>query len=404
MKNRFFLFLFFIKISIFGQITIDGIVTEKNGALDGAAVYFNNTMLGTTTDSEGKFSIKVREGIYDLVVSYLGYKKIIYSLNTSKYKKSLVFKLEEEQNTLDEVIISKTVYNDEWKYNLEVFKREFIGRTVIAAGCKMLNPEVLHFNFDAKNNVLTAIARKPLEIKHESLGYKIMYELEDFTINKNMVSNLGYSRYENLKGSKRKQLQWKKNRLATYNGSYTHFYQTLLKNTTYKEGFIIHQFKRELNPERPSESAIQKARNLIRNSGNLIDFSKKIETPITAIDSAILVLKKVNLPEYIDYLYKSSVPSDSIISKKNGIIYLDFKNNLSVVYTKEMEEKGYILRNSFSKMRTPLAQTSSIIPLKIPIILDRNGFLESPLDVFYEGYWSYEKFGNSLPMDYEPLE
>ncbi len=404
MKNRFFLFLFFTKISVFGQITINGIVTEKNGPLEGAAVYFNNTMLGTTTDFDGKFSIKVREGIYDLVVSYLGYKKIIYSLNTSSYKKSLVFKLEEEQNTLDEVVITKTIYNDEWKYNLEVFKREFIGRTEISSECKILNPEVLHFNFDAKNNVLTAIARKPLEIKHESLGYKIIYELEDFTINKNMVSYLGFSRYENLKGSKRKQLQWKENRLTAYNGSYTHFFQTLLKNTTYKEGFIIHQFKRELNPERPSENTIQKARNLIKNSGNLIDFSKKIETPITAIDSAILVLKKVNLPEYIDYLYKSSIPSDSIISKKNGIIYLDFKNNLSVVYTKEMEEKGYILRNSFSKMRTPLAQTSSIIPLKIPIILDRNGFLESPLDVFYEGYWSYEKFGNSLPMDYEPLE
>ena len=154
MKKRFFFILLLIQFSVFAQITISGIVADKNGPLEGAAVYFNNTMLGTTTDVQGKFSIKVREGIYDLVVSYLGYKKIIYSLNTSNYKKSLVFKLEEEQNTLDEVIISKTVYNDEWKYNLEVFKREFIGRTEIAAGCKMLNPEVLHFNFDAKNNVL----------------------------------------------------------------------------------------------------------------------------------------------------------------------------------------------------------------------------------------------------------
>jgi len=275
MKNRFFFILFFIQFSIFAQVTISGIVADKNGPLEGAAVYFNNTMLGTTTDSEGKFSITVKEGVYDLVVSYLGYKKIIYPLNNSTYKKSLVFKLEEEQNTLDEVIISKTVYNDEWKYNLEVFKREFIGRTEIAVGCKIINPEVLHFNFDAKNNVLTAIARKPLEIKHESLGYKIIYELEDFTINKNMVSYLGYSRYENLKGSKRKQLLWKKNRLIAFNGSFTHFYQTLLKNTTYQEGFIIHQFKRVPNPERPSEEAIKKARKFVRLSKSPIDFSKK---------------------------------------------------------------------------------------------------------------------------------
>lgn len=404
MKNRFFFVLFFIHFTTFSQITINGIVTEKNGPLEGAAVYFNNTMIGTTTNSEGKFSIKVKEGQYELVVSYLGYKKIIYSLNTSNYKKSLVFKLEEEQNTLNEVVITKTIYNDEWKYNLEVFKREFIGRTEIAKDCKILNPEVLHFNFDSKNNSMIAIARKPLELKHQSLGYKIIYELEDFTINKNMVSYLGFSRYENLKGTKRKQLQWKKNRLATYNGSFTHFFQTLLKNSTYQEGYIIHQFKRVPNPQRPSEKEIQKARNLIKLSGNYIDFSKKIELPTTAIDSAIVILKKVNLPEYIDYLYKSSVPSDSIISKKNGLFYLDFKNNLSVVYTKEMEEKGYILRNSFGKTRAPSAQTSSIIPMKIPTILDKNGFLVGPLDVFYEGYWSYEKFGNSLPMDYEPLE
>ena len=404
MKNRFFFILIFIQFAAFAQITINGIVTEKNGPLEGAAVYFNNTMLGTTTNNEGKFSLEVKEGQYELIVSYLGYKKIVYSLNTSSKNKLLVFKLEEEENTLDEVVITKTVYDDEWKYNLDTFKSEFIGKTEIAKDCEILNPEVLHFNFDAKNNVLIAIARRPLEIKHKSLGYKIIYELEDFTINKNMVSYLGYSRYENLKGSKRKQLLWKKNRLTAYNGSYTHFYQSLLKNTTYQEGFIIHQFKRVPNPERPSEEAIKKAREFVRLSKSPIDFSKKIEEPKTALDSSIVILRKVNLPKFTDYLYKSSVPSDSIISLKKGVVSLDFENNLSIVYTKEKEEKGYILRNTFSKMREPLAQTSSIIALNIPTILDKNGFLVSPLDVYYEGYWAYEKFGNSLPMDYEPIE
>ena len=404
MKNRFFFILFFIQFSIFAQITINGIVTEKSGPLEGAAVYFNNTMLGTTTDSEGKFSIEVKEGQYELVVSYLGYKKIVYTLNTASKNKLLVFKLEEEENTLDEVVITKTVYDDEWKYNLETFKSEFIGKTAIAKDCEILNPEVLHFTFDAENNVLIAIARKPLEIKHKSLGYKIMYELEDFSINKNMVSYLGYSRYENLKGSKRKQLEWKKNRLITYYGSFTHFYQSLLKKTTYQEGFIIHQFKRVPNPERPSEEAIKKAREFVRLSKSTVDFSKKIEVPKTTLDSSIVTLRKVSLPKSIDYLYKSNVPSDSIISVKEGIYYLDFENNLSIVYTKEKEEKGYILRNAFSKMREPLAQTSSIIAIHIPTILDKNGLLVSPLDVYYEGYWSYEKFANSLPLDYEPIE
>jgi hypothetical protein len=176
------------------------------------ALSFNNTMLGTTTNSNGKFSIPTKKGQYELIVSYLGYKKIIYVLNTSTYKKPLVFALEEESNTLDEVIIKKTAYDDEWKYNLSQFKEEFIGTTSFLKDCKILNPAVLHFNYNAKNNKLEAIARKPLKIRHQSLGYEIIYKLEEFTIHKNRVIYLGYSRYKILKGSKRKQRKWKKNR------------------------------------------------------------------------------------------------------------------------------------------------------------------------------------------------
>ena len=57
----------------------------------------------------------------------------------------------------------------------------------------------------------------------------------------------------------------------------------------------------------------------------------------------------------------------------------------------------------FRKTRIPLPQTSSVIPLKSPSILDKNGILINPLSVFYEGYWSYEKFADSLPLDYVPL-
>ena len=54
----------------------------------------------------------------------------------------------------------------------------------------------------------------------------------------------------------------------------------------------------------------------------------------------------------------------------------------------------------FGEMRTPLPQTSSIIPLKSPSILDKNGILINSLILFYEGYWSNEKFADSLPLGY----
>jgi hypothetical protein len=399
-KNRFFFIFFFVSLFSIAQITIRGTVYEASGPLEGVALYFNNTMLGTTTNSNGEFSIPTKKGQYELIVSYLGYKKIIYVLNTSTYKKPLVFALEEESNTLDEVIIKNTVYNDEWKYNLSQFKKEFIGITSLSKDCKILNPTVLHFNFNTKNNKLEAIARKPLKIRHNSLGYEIIYELEEFTIHKNSVIYLGYSRYKILKGSKRKQRKWKKNRLKAYNGSYFHFYQSLLKNTTYQDGFIIHQFKRIANPERPSEEEIKKAREIVTLSNTSINFYSKRTQPKTSLDAALVVLKKIKLPKFKDYIYTSNVPISDIITNKNRVFYLDFENNISVVYTKEREEKGYISRNIFGEMRTPLPQTSSIIPLKSPSILDKNGILINSLNVFYEGYWSYEKFADSLPLDY----
>ena len=400
MKNRFFFIFFFISLFSIAQITIRGTVYKANGPLEGVALYFNNTMLGTTTNSNGEFSIPTKKGQYELIVSYLGYKKIIYVLNTSTYKKPLVFALEEESNTLDEIIIKKTVYDDEWRSNLSQFKKEFIGITSLSKDCEILNPTVLHFNFDAKNNKLNAIARKPLKIKHKSLGYEIIYELEEFTIHKNSVVYLGYSRYKMLKGSKRKQRKWKENRLKAYNGSYFHFYQSLLKNTAYQDGFIIHQFKRIANPERPSKEEIKKASQIVTLNNTPINFSSKITNPKTQLDSALVTLKKIKLPKFKDYIYTSNVPTNDIITNKNGVYYLDFENNISIVYTKEREEKGYISRNMFGEMRTPLPQTSSIIPLKSSSILDKNGILINPLNIFYEGYWSYEKFADSLPLDY----
>lgn len=405
MRNNFFILWVFFTISTFSQIEIKGTVYHQKTPLENVAIYLNNTMLGTTTNANGQFNLTVKEGKFELIVSYLGFKKINYALNTATYSKPLVFVLEEDENVLDEIIIQKTVYDEEWKYNLELFKREFIGITELAAECKILNPEVLHFNYNARENILTAFARKPLQLKHKALGYLIIYELEEFVRNRNYVHYLGYSRYKQLKGGKAKQKRWKKNRIKAYHGSTVHFFKSVLNNTFTEEGFIVNQFKRVPNPERPSEKEIKKAREFIKLSKGLgINFNKEIDTPKNATDSALIIIKKSRLVKFKDYLYKSKLSQKEIITQKNGLVYLTFDDNLSIVYTKEKEELAYITRNTFSKKREPLPQTSSLIPQKKGVIVDKNGLLIYPLDVFYEGYWSfYEKIATYLPLDYVPV-
>ncbi|MCI2228764.1 carboxypeptidase-like regulatory domain-containing protein [Polaribacter sp. MSW13] len=404
MKNRFFLILLIlINANTSAQFIIKGkVLSSKKVPLEGAAVYFNNSMIGTTTNADGEFLIKTKEGQYELIASYLGYKTVIFPLNTTEIKKSIVFILKEDENTLDEIIIRKTKYDTKWKYNLETFKRAFIGITKLSKNCEILNPKVLHFEFDPYKNILTAFAKRPLKIKHKDLGYFITYDLVSFVKTGNYVTVTGYSRYQNLKGSKRKQKGWKKNRRITYNGSTVHFFKSVINNKIEEEGFIVHQFKRIKNLERPSEIEIKKARKFVKLSRATINFSKNLENPKNAIDSALVVLRKVKLPKFKDYLYKSKLKSSELFKIDKGVVFLNFKDNLSIVYTKEKEEKAYILRNAFSKIRDALPQTSSLIPLNMPLALDRLGVLIHPLDVLYEGYWSYEKFADSLPLDYEP--
>lgn len=403
MRKTFFILLVLFAISSFSQVEIKGTVFQQNDPLENVAVYLNNTMLGTTTDENGKFSITVKSGQYDLIVSYLGFKKINYSLNTTTYNKPLVFALEEDDEMLDEIIIKKTVYDDEWKHNLAVFKTEFLGKTALAKDCEILNPEVLHFEYNSKAQVLTAFARKPIQLKHKGLGYSIIYELEHFKRTNEYITYLGYSRYKELKGGKRKQKRWQKNRLEAYNGSPVHFFKSLLKDEFTSEGFIVNQFKRVPNPERPTELEIKAARELIKLNRNIkLIIPQKDAKPTTALDSAWVTVRKAKLPKSADYLYKSQLQKEDIITTINGTYKLSFDNNLSIVYKNELEEMGFITRSIFSKKREPTFQTSSLIPMEKDIYLDKTGVLVNPLAVFNEGYWAYEKFANALPLDYDP--
>lgn len=401
-KNIFVIVLLLLFQLSNAQIVLKGNVSSKKTPLEGAAVYINNSSIGTSTDSNGNFELTVKSGSYDIVVSYLGFKTISRALHTSTYKGPLLFMLEEDANMLDEIVIRNTVYDDAWKRNLNEFKKSFIGLSTLAKDCEILNPKVLHFEFDARSVKLKAFAKEPLKIKHKSLGYLITYDLVSFKLEKNVVTYLGYTKYEKLKGSRSKKRKWKKNRLKAYKGSREHFFKSLLNETTKSEGFVVNQFRRVKNPQRPNDDQIRKARLYLRSKG-FRNYSKKISTPKTAIDSSLLILRKSRLSKYVDYLYKKDVPIHDIVSKKGSKYHLTFKDYLNIIYTKEKEDLNYGASVFSSKKRTPGPQTSSIVLIKKnPYIEENSGQIISPLDVFYEGYWAFEKMAETLPLDYAP--
>lgn len=401
MKKLLLLFTFvFVQVAL-AQVTIKGNVTSKNTPLEGAAVYINNSSIGTTTDSNGDFELRIRSGKYDIVVSFLGFKTITYTLNTENYTGRLVFKMQEEANLLDEIVIRNTVYDDAWRHNLEQFKISFIGTSSMAKNVEIINPKDLHFDFDPTTSQLEAHAKAPLKIKNKSLGYLITYDLVSFTQDREKVTYVGYTRYENLRGRKGQMRRWKKNRMRAYLGSRTHFFQSLLANTLKEDGFRVNQFRRVPNPSRPTKEAIIKARKFLIASKTPINYRRNVSAPKNAIDSALLVLRKARLPKFRDYLYKKDVPYNEIITKKENRTYLTFENYLSVIYSKEKEDLQYLSYQGLRTKRAPGPQTSALVVInKAPYVLP-TGQVINPLDVFHEGYWGFEKMAETLPLDYE---
>jgi hypothetical protein len=68
----------FVSVAVFSQSNdfyISGTVINKetNLPMQGASVFAENTTLGTATNSEGRFTLQLPNGGYDLVVTFTGY-------------------------------------------------------------------------------------------------------------------------------------------------------------------------------------------------------------------------------------------------------------------------------------------------------------------------------------------
>jgi hypothetical protein len=95
-------------LSASGQQTISGTVIDKKGtAIPGASVYLANTLDGTSSDIEGKFSFTTKEkGAKVLVVSAIGFVRQELAVMLADKSLTVNVALEEETAQLNEVVIS----------------------------------------------------------------------------------------------------------------------------------------------------------------------------------------------------------------------------------------------------------------------------------------------------------
>lgn len=248
MINKLSLFFSILPLFCFSQ-TLTGTVVDKvtQQPIETVAVYFDNTTIGTTTDSQGEFSIAYTDAVQStLVISYLGFEKVFIS--DYRTKNNIKVELVEADNALDEVHIE---YDDGLtrRQKLRLFRKEFLGTSKFGKSCKILNEDDLVLKYDKQNKALYASSNVALKIENKALKYEIAYDLIDFEINfryANLntlkftiksVTYFGTTFYKDLNNSQKSKTE--KNREKVYKGSVQHFMRSLYNKNLREEGYFI---------------------------------------------------------------------------------------------------------------------------------------------------------------------
>lgn len=382
-------FVFFHSSSIQAQHLFKGsIVSEKELLpIPFASIYLANTTLGVTSDESGRFELEIPNGSYEVIVRFVGYETASFTINTDEIKKQgYQIRMRVEEREL-EIIEVEEERDPLWYKNLILFKQNFLGFSENAQSSEIVNETDLLLDSESNPGVLIAIPKKPLQIRNNNLGYLIEYDLQEFRFirKKGQVFYSGYMAFTPI--SKTKKIA--KNRLKAYLGSYTHFLQSLYKNTTSQDGYVIRKLVRKRNPQLRSEEQILAANQLIQSS-----------TDTKEIDSLQrLNQKEARLSEYVQELYSTPLDASSLTQKDaSGNTIINFSDYLHVTYTKELEELAYIGKANIGERGDQI----SIIRQSVkPLTLYENGVISKPFGLILEGYMAWEKVGEMMPLDYK---
>lgn len=354
--NSYFLVLvlFFLQSTqVQAGFWVKGVVLNDGNdkPLSKASVYINNSTLGTVTNDSGKFEIWIPEsGFYELIASYVGFESLSYPLKGGETNLNITFRVKRKVEAMRSVVVLDKETRKRW---MAIFMENFIGISLPASTCKLLNPEEVFFESIPKKGVLHAFSYVPLEIINKTYGYRIFFQLEAFHFDRQLQQTYfyGYTRFEELKDSGEVAKKYIRNRERYYEGSTLNFYHSLLEGNLKSNHFSVYLRGSEKSP-----------------------FFAVSDSGLIKTDSSLGELGK----------------------------YLGWKDKLVVKYEKVPNGYAYLQRKVFLPLSNNGVQ-SSITKLVDTVYIDPNGGLKNPLDVQMGGYWEYEKLGNMLPMNYRPV-
>lgn len=345
------------------------VVDDETGTpLAGVHVFIAESMIGTTTDAEGRYRLeKVPLGAHRLYVSIIGFdpqpRDIILRESRSF---TFDFRLKEAVTELGEITV-EAKGDRRWQRRLERFTRTFVGETPNSEATKILNPEVL--DFADKGGTLLAFAGEILEIENKALGYRVQYFLKDFAAEPTRIRYDGEPLFEEMTPESPEQAaEWEENRRKAFYGSFRHFMLAVLSGRAEEHGFET--FQRSI----PGGAAGQGTFN---NSGALAD---------------------TRSPYDITKLLKDTEnPNEKL---------LDFEGAIELIFKGELESDAYAeWQRSYggpSGMRGDRFQRSLFWQENGPTLVDYKGDILNPYGVTVSGHLAFERIADELPKEYRP--
>ncbi|MFH0842032.1 MAG: carboxypeptidase-like regulatory domain-containing protein [Bacteroidota bacterium] len=225
---------------------IKGVVQDQStkNPINFAAVYFNGTFVGTHAGQNGNFEIDISKNrSMPLIISALGYYSAVVSdLSPDKYYRIY---LKPKVFELNDIVISDkgdARIRRERRTNIKIFREIFIGKTLNAQKCEILNKNDLLFKYDSSGDTIKALSIKPLLIENKALGYKITYYLDRFEYSEQTDYFYFYGNIMFLEDSitrvKHAQNIEEKREIA-FLGSRMHFFRTLWGNDLDSSGYSV---------------------------------------------------------------------------------------------------------------------------------------------------------------------
>lgn len=154
-----FSFLLFCQTSIFGQVTIKGKVTDDGNGEDliGASIVVQGTGVGTVTDYDGTYSLKIKEELpVNVVFSYIGYEDKVVSVAESK---TIDITLGEAANILETAVVKTQRISDKQK----------------AAPLTVESLDILAIKETTSDNFYDGLGNlKGVDLTAASLGFKVI--------------------------------------------------------------------------------------------------------------------------------------------------------------------------------------------------------------------------------------